>query len=135
MPESGSEIKVDTDQEYQNEYSEDDESVEPSPEREVFIKNSKSADRNRRRRYRRKVMRDQEKKHATERIDATHPKMRLGKGATKNTRQKPRTPSTEILSDDDARAKPRSVSPKTTAEEEDVQDTKVPKNKKKNRRQ
>ena len=110
-------------------------------------------------------MRDQEKKHATERIDATHPKMRLGKGATKNTRQKPRTSSTEILSDDDARAKPRSVSPKTTAEmthlwkkkpwgkhnkkeaatrgwesqesveEEDVQDTKVPKNKKKNRRQ
>jgi hypothetical protein len=79
-------------------------------------------------------MRDQEKKHATERIDATHPKMRLGKGATKNTRQKPRTPSTEILSDDDARAKPRQVSPKTTAEEDD-QDTKVPKNKKKNRRQ
>ena len=36
--------------------------------------------------------------------------------------------------DDDARAKRRSVSPKTTAEEEDVQDTKVPKNKKKNRR-
>jgi hypothetical protein len=116
VPESGSEIEVDTDQEYQNEYSEDDDSVDPSPEREVFFKNSKSADRNRRRRYRRKVIRDQEKKHATERIDATHPKMRLGKGATKNTQQKPRTPSTEILSDDDARAKPRSVSPKTTAE-------------------
>ena len=167
MPESRSEIEVDTDQEYQNEYSEDDDSVEPSPEREVFFKNSKSADRNRRRRHRRKVMRDQEKKHATERIDATHPKMRLwDKGATKNPRQKPRTPSTEILSDDDARAKPRSVSPKTSTEmtqlwkkkkpwgkhikkeaatrgwesqesveEEDVQDTKVPKTKKKNRRQ
>ena len=119
VPESGSEIEVDTDQEYRNEYSEEDESVEPSPEREVFIKNSKSADRNRRRRYRRKVMRDQEKKHATERIDATHPKMKLGKGATKNTRQKSRTSLTEILTDDD----------------EDVQDTKVPKNKKKNRRQ
>ena len=45
--------------------------------------------------------------------------MRLGKEATKNTRKRSRTPSTEILSDDD----------------EDVQDTKVPKNKKKNRRQ
>ena len=135
MPESGSEIEIDNDQEYENDYSEDDDSVEPSPEREVFFKNSKSADRNRRRRHRRKVMRDQEKKHATERIDATHPKMRLwDKGATKNPRQKPRTPSTEILSDDDARAKPRQVSPKTTAEEDD-QDTKVPKNKKKNRRQ
>ena len=112
------------DQEYQNEYTEDDEFVEPSPEREVFIKKSKSADRNRRRRYRRKVTRDQEKKHVTERIDETHPKMRL------DNRQKSRTPS-----DYDARAKPRSVSPKTTAEEEDVQDTKVPKNKKKKRRQ
>ena len=88
--------------------------------------------------------------------------MRLGK---KNTRQKPRTSSTEILSDVDARAKPRSVSPKNTTEmtqlwkkkpwgqhikkdvatrgwesqesveEEDAQDTKVSKNKKKNRRQ
>ena len=119
VPESGSEIEVDTNQEYRNEYSEEDESVEPSPEREVFIKESKSADRNKRRRYRRKVTRDQEKKHVTERIDATHPKMRLGKEATKNTRKRSRTPSTEILSDDD----------------EDVQDTKVPKNKKKNRRQ
>ena len=119
VPESGSEIEVDTDQEYRNEYSEEDESEEPSPEREVFIKKSKSADRNKWRRYRRKVTRDQEKKHVTERIDATHPKMRLGKEATKNTRKRSRTPSTEILSDDD----------------EDVQDTKVPKNKKKNRRQ
>ena len=119
VPESGSEIEVDTDQEYRNEYSEEDESVEPSPEREVFIKKLKSADRNKRWRYRRKVTRDQEKKHVTERIDATHPKMRLGKEATKNTRKRSRTPSTEILSDDD----------------EDVQDTKVPKNKKKNRRQ
>ena len=149
VPDSGSEIEIDTNQEYQNEYSEDDESVEPSPEREVFIKKSKFADRNRRRRNRRKVTRDQEKKHVTERIDANHPKMRLGKGATKNTRQKPRTSSTEILSDDDARAKPRLVSPETrrerfhsilrerqeSREEEDVQDTKVPKNKKKNRRQ
>ena len=117
MPESGSEIEVDTDQEYRNEYSEEDESEEPSPEREVFIKKLKSADRNKRWRYRRKVTRDQEKKHVTERIDATHPKMRLGKGATKNTRQKARTPSTEILSND----------------EEDAQDTNVPKNK--NRRQ
>ena len=141
------------------------ESVESSPKREVFIKKSKSAARNQRRRYRAKVTRNQAKKHVKERLDADHPKMRLGKGASKNTRQKPRTPSTEILSDDDARAKPRSVSPKSTSEmtrewkkkpwrqhikkevkvrgwesqeseeEEDVQDTKVPKNKKKNRRQ
>ena len=69
-------------------------------------------------------MRDQQKKHVTARIDKTHPKMRL------DNRQKSRTSS-----EDDARAKRRSVSPKTTAEEEDVQDTKVPKNKKKNRRQ
>ena len=122
MPESGSETEVDTDQEYQNEYSEDDESLEPSPEREVFIKKSKTADRNRRRRHRRKVTRDQQKKHVTERIDETHPKMRL------DNRQKSRTPS-----EDDARAKSRSVSPKTTAEEVDDQDTKVPKNKKINR--
>ena len=149
VPDSGSEIEIDDDQEFEYEYSKDDESAEPSPEREVFIKKSRSADRNRRRRYRRKVARDQEKKHVTERIDATHPKMRLGKGATKNTRQKPRTSSTEILSDDDARAKPRLVNPKTrrerflsirkerqeSREEEDVQDTKVPKNKKKSRRQ
>ena len=140
MPDSGSEFEIDTDQEYQNEYSEDDESVEPSPEREVFIKKSKSAERNRPRRNRKKVTRDQEKKHVTERLDANHPKMRLGKGATKNTQQKPRTSSTEILSDDDDRAKPRSVNPKTRrgrqepVEEEDAQDTKVPKNKKKNRR-
>ena len=120
-----SEIEVDTNQEYQNEYTEDnDESVEPAPEREVFIKKSKSADRNRRRRHKRKVTRDQEKKHVTERIDETHPKMRL------YTRRKSRTSS-----EDDARAKPQSVNPKTTAEEEEVQDTKVPKNKKKNRRQ
>ena len=110
MPEPGSEIEVDTDQNYRNEYSEEDESEEPSPEREVFIKKSESAGRNKRRRHRMKVTRDQEKKHVTE---------RLGKEATKNTRKRSRTPSTEILSDDD----------------EDVQDTKVPKNKKKNRRQ
>ena len=42
--------------------------------------------------------------------------MRLGNGASKNTRQKPRTPSTEILSDEEARAKPQSVSPNSTSE-------------------
>ena len=148
----------------ENEYGEDDESVESSPKREVFIRKSKSQRRNQRRRYRTRVTRNQANIHVKERLDASHPKMRLGKGAPKNTRQKSRTPSTEILSDDDARAKPRSVSPGTTAEmtnewkkkpwrqhierdvkvrgwesqeseeEEDVQDTKVPKNNKKNRR-
>ena len=98
--------------------------------------------------------------------------MRLGKDAPKKTRQKSRTPSTEIPSDEDARAASRTVSPKSTSEltrewknkpwkkntkkevkvrgweeqeseeeinvdveEEDVQDTKVSKNKKKNQRQ
>ena len=74
VPESGSEIEVDTNQEYRNEYSEEDESVEPSPEREVFIKESKSADRNKRRRYRRKVTRDQEKKHVTKELMQPTPK-------------------------------------------------------------
>ena len=90
--------------------------MESSPKREVILKKSKSAARNQRRRDRAKVRRNQTKKHVKERLDADHVKMRLGKGASKNTRQKPRTPSTEILSDDDARAKPRTISPKSTSE-------------------
>ena len=43
--------------------------------------------------------------------------MRLGKEAPKNSQRRPRTPSTDIMSVDD---------------EEDAQDTKVPKNKKYN---
>ena len=93
----------------------EDESVEPSPERKVILRKSKSASRNRRQRRQRKLTRDQETKHVTERIDATHPKMRRGKEAPKNTRKRSRTPSTDILSVDD---------------KEDAQDTKMPKNKK-----
>ena len=104
----------------EEEEEEEDESVELSPEREVIIKKSKTADRNRRRRCQRKLTRDQGRKHVTERIDTTHPKMRLGKEGSKNTRQRPRTPSADILSLDD---------------EEDAQDTKMPKNKKNNRPQ
>ena len=79
VPEPGSETEADTDQDYRNEYSEEDEPEEPPPEREVFIKKLKSAARNKRRRHRIKLTRDQEKKHVTEKIDASHPKMRIGK--------------------------------------------------------
>ena len=45
--------------------------------------------------------------------------MRLGSGSSKNARQKSRTPSTEILSDEYSRAEPwaetRTVSPKSTS--------------------
>ena len=81
--------------------------MEPSPERKVIF-------RNRRRRRQRKITRDQAK-HVTERIDSTHPKIRLVEEAPKNTRKRSRTPSADILSVDD---------------EEDDQDTKMPKNKK-----
>ena len=171
-PESGSETEDDTKPEYQYEYGEEDESVESSPKRKVAPKKSKSAARNQRRREREKIRRDQAKKHAKDRLDTSHANMRLGNGASRNTRQKPRPPSVEILSDEETHAKPRSVSPKTTSEltqewknkpwkkhikkevkirswedqepeeepdheveEEDVQDTKVPKIKKKNQRQ
>ena len=87
--------------------------MEPSPERKVIF-------RNRRRRRQRKITRDQVAKHVTERIDSTHPKMRLVEEASINTRKRSRTPSTDILSVDD---------------EEDDQDTKMPKNKKNYRRQ
>ena len=118
-PEPGPETEEDTNEDHQNVYSEVDEPEEPQPEREVFIKKSKSAARNKRRRHRIKTVRDQDRKHVTERIDASHPKMRICKGATRNTRQNPRTPSAEIVSN----------------EEVDDQDTKVPKDKKKNRHQ
>ena len=91
VPEPESEIEIGTEQEYQNEYGEDDDSVESSPKREVFIKKSKSQRRNQRRRYRTRVTRNQANIHVKERLDASHPKMRLGKGAPKNTRQKSRT--------------------------------------------
>ena len=72
-----------------------------------------------------------------ERINTSHPKMRLGNAATKNTRQKARTSSTEIMSDVDARAEPRSVKrddakrrreSQEPVEELNAQGTKVPKN-------
>jgi hypothetical protein len=128
--ELGSEIEQDDDKAY--EYSEDnDEQEEPSedssPEKEVFYKeSSKNAARNKSRRKKRQIKRDQKLKPATARIDENHVKMRLPR---LYNHQKSRSPSEE-----DARDKPRSASPKT-AEEADEQDTKVPKNKKKNRRQ
>ena len=119
-PEPCPETEEDTDEDHRTVYSEVDEPEEQTPEREVFItKPSKSAARNKRRRQRIKTVRDQDRKHVTERIDASHPKMRIGKGATSNPQQNPRTPLTEIMSDEEA----------------DDQDTKVPKDQKKNRRQ
>ena len=101
-PEPCPETEEDTDEDHRTVYSEVDESEEPTPEREVFItKPSKSASRNKRRRKRIKTERDQDRKHVTERIDASHPKMRVGKGATRNTPQNPRTPSAEIVSNEE----------------------------------
>ena len=66
-----------------------------------------------------KIRRDQAEKPIHERIDNNHVKMRLGSGLSKNTRQKSRTPSTEILSDEYSRAEPRNetqtISPKSTS--------------------
>ena len=66
-----------------------------------------------------KIRRDQAEKPVHERIDNKHVKMRLGEGASRNTRQKPSTPLTEILSDEDSRAGPRArtrtISPKSTS--------------------
>ena len=98
MPESDQEHRDECGVEEEEE--EEDESVELSPEREVIFKKSKTADRNRRRRRQRKLTRDQGRKHFTERIDTTHPKMRLGKEAPKNSRRRPCTPSTDIMSVD-----------------------------------
>ena len=120
MPESDLEDRDGGEEEEEAEGEVEDASVEPSPEREIVFKKSKSADRNRQRRRQRKLRRDKGTKHVTERIDGTHPKMRLGKEASKNTRKRSRTPSPDILSVDD---------------EEDALDTKMPKNKKNYRRQ
>ena len=66
-----------------------------------------------------KIRRHQAEKPVHERIDNKHIKMRLGGGASRNTRQKPSVPSTEILSDEDSRAEPRAetrtISPKSTS--------------------
>ena len=133
-------------QEIELEYkpSEYDEYLEQSPEREVFFKTTKSsnANRNRRRRNRRKLAREQEEKHVTERIDTSHPKMRLG--TPKPSQQRAPTSSTEIVSDTDARAEPRSArnydakrrrESQESVEELNAQGNKVPKNKKRNRHQ
>ena len=58
---------------------------------------------------------DQAQKTVHERIDATHVKMRLGRGAKKDARKRPRTPSTEMTSNDDVPNKPRTVSPRRTS--------------------
>ena len=73
--EFGSEIDREDDEDYDYECSEDDDEQEepsedyPSPEREVLFKNtSKNARRNRSRRKRKQVARDQESRPATERV-------------------------------------------------------------------
>ena len=71
----GSEIDREDDEDYDYECSEDDDEQEepsedyPSPEREVLFKNtSKNARRNKSRRKRKQLARDQESRPATERV-------------------------------------------------------------------
>ena len=151
LSDSESEVEVlrgeEQEQEIELEYepSEDEEFQEQSPEREVFYKTSKpsTASRNKRRRQKRKLARDQEQKHVTERLDTRHPKMRLG---TPNaSRQRAPTSAIEIISDTDTRADLRPAKKNYDAKrrresQESVEDlntkgTKVPTNKKRNRRQ
>ena len=115
VPGPGPESEDGTEPEIQYKDGEEDESVESSPQREVVYRKTRASTRNQRRRNRVKIQRDQAEKHVKERLDTKHVKMRLGKGASRNTHQKPRTPSTEILSDEDAQAKPQTVSPKSTS--------------------
>ena len=112
VPGPGPESEEGTEPEIQYEDGEEDKSVESSPQREVVYRKTRASTRNERRRNRMKIQRDQAEKHVKERLDNKHVKMRLGKGASRNTHQKPRTPSTSIPSDEDA---PRMVSPKSTA--------------------
>ena len=65
-----------------------------------------------------KRKRDQAQKSVHERIDDKHVKMRLGRGAKKDARKRPRTPPTDMTSNDDAPNKPRTVSPKYTSMQE-----------------
>ena len=112
------ESEVDSEQEYHDENEEDVDSVESSPDREVYMKQSRSQRRNKRRRRKEKLKREQANTPVKERLDANHPKMRKlrqGKGATRN----PHTPSTEIPSEE---------------EQDDAQDTKVPKTSARNQR-
>ena len=94
--ELGSEMEQDDVKAY--EYSKDDDEQEepfedPSPEREVIYKDtSKNAARNKRRRKKKQIERDQKLKPATARIDKNHVKMRLPR---LYNRQKSRSPSEE----------------------------------------
>ena len=135
--------------ELEYEPSEDDEEFQertpsPSPDREVLFTPSRStsAIRNKRRRQRKKLQREQESRHVTDRLDTSHPKMRLG--TQKPPRQWAPTSSTEIVSDTDARAEPRPAKfhdakrrreSQESIEELDSQGTKVPTKKNRNRRQ
>ena len=86
-----------------------------SQQREVFFKKTKAQARNKRRAKRMKIKRDQTRKTVHERLDTKHVKMRLGKSAAKNTRKRPHTPSTDMVSDEDAPYNPRTVSPRSTS--------------------
>ena len=94
--------------------------MESPQEREVFMSKSRTQRRNQRRRNKArnqaKIKLDQAHTPAKERLDASHPKvieMRQSKGA----RRKPHPPSSQ-----------------ESEEEDNVQDTKVPKNKRKYQR-
>ena len=105
-------------QEYREDSEEGVDSVESPQDREVYMKLSRTQRRNKRKRRRNKIKREQANTPVKERLDANHPNMmrlRQGNGANRD----PQTPSTEIPSDE---------------EQDEAQDTKVPKTKAKNQR-
>ena len=93
----------------------EEESVESSPR--VIIRKTATGNRNRRRAQREKILRDQATKPAHERLGTKHVKLRLGGGVARSTRKRTRTPSTEIMSDENevTPVNPGTVSPKSTA--------------------
>ena len=101
------------------EYREDSEEDAETPEdREVYMKLSRTQQRNRRKKRSKKIKRDQANVPVHERLDANHPNMRRlrqGNGASRD----PQTPTTDLPSDE---------------EQHEAQDTKVPKIKTRNQR-
>ena len=108
------EIKEDPQSEdgYEQDRETDDESeeefVEASPPRQVIFRDTATGSRNRRRALRNKITRDQATKPA---------KQRLGGGAAGRTHRRARTPSTEIMSEENevTPVSHRKVSPRSTA--------------------
>ena len=86
----------------------EDESAEASPQRRVVVRSKGKMTKNMRRAKRKKIQRDQATKSAL---------LRLGDNANKETHGRSRTPSTEIMSDENAlsRANRRKISPESTA--------------------